>query len=214
MYHITQKLFSFFFFILVINLFFLSILHTVSASSGSFIMQLYYDHGHLSLIEDDASITPSATQYTEPTAKNYPLYRAELYDSSNKLLVASAIDQKENFGTVNGPAVSPDEGWVVISAPYDINASRILLKDATGQIVLNQVIYNNSCNRNNACEPQLNETVTSCPLDCAVKQQPATTSQNAPQTSTGLILLVVILVLGALATLIAIIILAVKNYKS
>ena len=168
-----------------------------SFADGSFIIDAYYYQGQISLPEDDSGIRASTQAFAAPVPKSYPFDTAELYDSANKLLISSPIDQKSRFGTINEPAVSPDEAWVRITTPYDKNAAKIVIKNETGQVVFNETVYNSFCGTNTACQPPA-----------------ANKAAASPAASSGTSVLIAVLVLAGVVVLAVIIWIVIRNRLS
>lgn len=180
--NMTYKLFL----VAVLSVFGLVFFVSADFNAGSLIWDLYYNHGELYMPQDEeGGITVSTKPFTPPAPKSYPFYNVELYNTSGKLLISSTIDQKQELGLHNGGGELPpsnEEGLVKIVTPYDQAATRAVFKDEKGKIVLEEEIYNNFCNRNNVCEPQLNESSNTCAIDC----QPSASLipvDNIPQPS-------------------------------
>ncbi len=171
-----------------------------SFKSGSFVVDAFYNHGQIYCSDDDCEITASTQAFTPPSSQKYPLYTAELYDSSGKLLISSTVDQKNGFGLISenpGHPISQEEqknivatdtGLIRLIIPFDTNASKIVIKNNKGVVVSNDADFTLwpgvFCNNNNVCEPQISENQHTCPSDCQLSPTYIPVNNTSPSPST------------------------------
>jgi hypothetical protein len=151
----------------------------------SYVLEIIYKNGSFSMPEDEGRIDPSTQPFVEATPKNYPLFSIDLYDASGKILKSAKIDQKTAFAKLVDAEHDAEDSWVKIVAPYDKNASHIVIKNDLGEQQFDGLLYNTT---------QLRETDSVL----APTNSNAPTTDNIAQPSSSSTTWILILLIAAL----------------